>query len=78
MKLERELIRERTRAGLAAARARGRQGGRPKKLDSSKKVAMAQALCDQGTHSIADICQMLGVSRATLYRVIQPRRTDPK
>ena len=41
---ERELIRERTRAGLAAARARGRQGGRPKKLDTPRKVAMAQAL----------------------------------
>lgn len=68
---ERELIRERTRAGLAAARARGRQGGRPKKLDSAKKVAMAQALYDQGTHSIADICQMLGISRATLYRAIK-------
>ena len=43
---ERELIRERTRAGLAAARARGRQGGRPKKLDTPKKIAMAQALYD--------------------------------
>ena len=45
---ERELIRERTRAGLAAARARGRQGGRPKKLDTPKKIAMAQALYDGG------------------------------
>jgi DNA invertase Pin-like site-specific DNA recombinase len=58
---ERELIRERTRAGLAAARARGRQGGRPKKLDSARKLAMAQALYQDGTHSIADICQILGV-----------------
>ena len=71
---ERELIRERTRAGLAAARARGRQGGRPKKLDSPRKVAMAQALYNEGTHSISDICQMLGVSRATLYRAISPLR----
>jgi DNA invertase Pin-like site-specific DNA recombinase len=70
---ERELIRERTRAGLAAARARGRQGGRPRKLDSARKLAMAQALYQDGTHSIADICQTLGVSRATLYRVINPR-----
>ena len=70
---ERELIRERTRAGLAAARARGRQGGRPKKLDTPKKIAMAQALYDAGEHSIDDICQTLGVSRATLYRVIQIR-----
>jgi len=72
---ERELIRERTKAGLAAARARGRQGGRPKKLDA-KKVAMAQALYKEGTHSITDICETLGVSRATLYRVIKPRH-DP-
>lgn len=70
---ERELIRERTRAGLAAARARGRQGGRPKKLDTSRKIAMAQALYDDGRHSIADICQTLGVSRATLYRAITVR-----
>jgi DNA invertase Pin-like site-specific DNA recombinase len=70
---ERELIRERTRAGLAAARARGRQGGRPRKLDSPRKVAMAQALYNEETHSINDICQTLGVSRATLYRVIRSR-----
>jgi DNA invertase Pin-like site-specific DNA recombinase len=70
---ERELIRERTRAGLAAARARGRQGGRPKKLDSERKIKMAQALYDAGTHSIDDICQTLGISRATLYRHITRR-----
>ena len=70
---ERELIRERTRAGLAAARARGRQGGRHKKLDTPGKIAMAQALYDDERHSIADICQTLGVSRATLYRAIQVR-----
>ncbi|HUX88247.1 MAG TPA: recombinase family protein [Chloroflexota bacterium] len=74
---ERELIRERTRAGLAAARARGRQGGRPKKLDTPKKIAMAQSLYNEGTHSIDDICQTLGVSRATLYRVITTRSTRP-
>lgn len=68
---ERELIRERTRAGLAAARARGRQGGRPKKLESAQKLAMAQALYQDGTHSIEDICQTLGISRATFYRAIR-------
>src|SRR5687768_540872 len=57
---ERELIRERTRAGLAAARTRGRQGGRPPKLDTERKRKMAQALYDDGTHSIDDICQTLG------------------
>ena len=70
---ERELIRERTRVGLAAARARGRQGGRPKKLDTPKKIAMARSLYNAGTHSINDICQTLRVSRATLYRVIKIR-----
>jgi DNA invertase Pin-like site-specific DNA recombinase len=74
---ERELIQERTRAGLAAARARGRQGGRPKKLDR-KKIDMAQQLYDAGEHSIADICQTLGVSRATLYRAIRARRAEPE
>ena len=73
---ERELIRERTRAGLAAARARGRQGGRPKKLDTPKKIAMAQSLYDEEKHSINDICQTLGVSRATLYRAIKTRTVE--
>src|SRR6478609_6297516 len=54
---ERDVIRERTQAGLAAARARGRLGGRPRKLDGASKVAMAQALYDDKTHSIADICK---------------------
>ncbi len=65
---ERDIIRERTQAGLAAARARGRMGGRPKKLGTPTKVAMARALYADHTHSIADICQSLGISRATLYR----------
>ena len=65
---ERDLIRERTRAGLAAARARGRLGGRPRKLETATKVAAAQALYNDKRNSIADICNALGVSRATLYR----------
>ena len=71
---ERDLIRERTLAGLAAARARGRRGGRPKKLDTPAKMAMAQALHHDKRNSIADICQALGISRATLYRYL----TSPK
>ena len=69
---EREIIRERTKAGLAAARARGRLGGRPKTtaLNTKKKVAMAQALWDDKRNSIADICQTLTISRSTLYRYI--------
>ena len=69
---ERDLIRERTKAGLAAARARGRKGGRPKAqtLNSQKKVAMAQSLYDDKTNTIDEICQTLHISRATLYRHI--------
>ena len=67
---ERDLIRERTKAGLAAARARGRRGGRPKasSLNTEKKVALAQALYEDKNNSIADICSTLRVSRSTLYR----------
>jgi DNA invertase Pin-like site-specific DNA recombinase len=69
---ERNLIRERTRAGLAAARARGRQGGRPKKLDA-RKAQVAQRLYNDKINSIDDICKTLGISRATLYRYITPQ-----
>lgn len=71
---ERNLIRERTQAGLTAARARGRQGGRPrtKALDSTRKVQLAQRLYDDPANSIEDICRTLGISRATLYRYVTP------
>jgi len=65
---ERDLIRERTNAGLTAARARGRVGGRPQKLSAAKKQ-MAQTLYESG-QSIQAICTMLGISRPTLYRHI--------
>jgi len=68
---ERDLIRERTQAGLAAARARGRQGGRPKKLGTPGKLAMARSLYNDHTNSIEDICKTLGISRATLYRSLE-------
>jgi DNA invertase Pin-like site-specific DNA recombinase len=68
---ERDIIRERTNAGLQAARARGRLGGRPKALNSSKKVAMAQALYADKSNSVADICKTLNISRATLYRYVR-------
>jgi DNA invertase Pin-like site-specific DNA recombinase len=73
---ERDIIRERTQAGLAAARARGRMGGRPKKLGTGGKITMAQALYDDKTHSIADICKTLGISRTTLYRYIQIKQPE--
>src|ERR671939_677148 len=69
---ERDIIRERTKAGLQAARARGRLGGRPKAktLNTPKKVALAQALYDDKTNTIDDICKTLNISRSTLYRYI--------
>lgn len=68
---ERDIIRERTQAGLQAAHARGRLGGRPKALNP-KQASIAQALYKDKTNSIADICKTLNISRATLYRYIQP------
>lgn len=75
---ERDLIRERTQAGRRAARARGRVGGRPKKLDA-KQAALAQRLYDDGHTDIATICRTLGISRATLYRSVQlhPEQIKP-
>jgi DNA invertase Pin-like site-specific DNA recombinase len=69
---ERELIRERTRAGLKAARSRGKLGGRPKKL-SNKQIEMGQKLMKDPSNSIREICATLKISRATLYRYCQPK-----
>jgi DNA invertase Pin-like site-specific DNA recombinase len=66
---ERNLIRERTQAGLAAARARGKKGGRPKVITVQKR-SIVKELYDTG-HPILDICRTLNISRATLYRAIQ-------
>lgn len=70
---ERDLIRERTKAGLAAARARGRMGGRPKAaaVNTAKKVEMVQRLYADKSNSISDICATLRVSRSTLYRYLK-------
>jgi DNA invertase Pin-like site-specific DNA recombinase len=67
---ERNLIKERTLAGLQAARARGRQGGRPKLKASATTVTMAKKLYADQTNSICDICRTLQISRATLYRYL--------
>ena len=64
--MERELIQERTKAGLAAARARGRKGGRPSMMDKSK-VESARRLLDSGVMATV-VAKNLGISRATLYR----------
>lgn len=68
---ERDLIRERTTAGLAAAKARGRVGGRPRKLKTSGKVALARRMFADQSHSIPEICAALGISRAPLYRYVK-------
>lgn len=65
---ERRLIQERTHAGLAAARARGRKGGRPK-VDSSK-IQTAKHMHQDNTLSIDEICKVLKVSKPTLYRYL--------
>jgi DNA invertase Pin-like site-specific DNA recombinase len=64
---ERDLIRERTQAGLAAARARGRVGGRPTAW-TPEKLRTAQAMHDSGEPDVATIAHVLGVSRASVYR----------
>jgi DNA invertase Pin-like site-specific DNA recombinase len=68
---ERDIIRERTQAGLLAARARGRKGGRPKAL-TPKKAQMVQDLYRNKENSIDEICKTLNISRTTLYRYIKP------
>src|SRR5712691_10754031 len=70
---ERNLIRERTIAGLSAARARGRKGGRPRLNTTSGKVAAAKKLYRDKTNSISEICKLLHISRASLYRYINTR-----
>ena len=71
---ERDLIRERTTAGLEAARARGRVGGRPTVM-TEEKLAAAQAMRRSGEHDVATIARVLGVSRASVYRAL-PRSSS--
>jgi DNA invertase Pin-like site-specific DNA recombinase len=69
---ERNLIRERTLAGLSAARARGRTGGRPKALDTAK-IKLLYKLYDEKAHTVKEICQLLGISKPTLYTYLGQR-----
>jgi len=66
---ERNLIRDRTMAGLEAARARGKKGGRRHKL-SDKKREIAVELYKDGKHSVKDICETMNISKQTLYNYI--------
>jgi DNA invertase Pin-like site-specific DNA recombinase len=74
---ERALIVERTQAGLAAARARGRTGGRPRGTTryDAKKLALAQHLATDQHRSITEICQTLGIARTTYYRYVNVHRS---
>jgi DNA invertase Pin-like site-specific DNA recombinase len=73
--LERDTMIERTRAGLAAAAANGRKGGRPRKVDDAD-VAKARKLREKGI-TATDIAKMLGVSRATVYRYLSEGASLP-
>jgi DNA invertase Pin-like site-specific DNA recombinase len=66
---ERNVIRERTMVGLRSARARGRKGGRPKKLPRQEDIDMLRALVKEGSIPIKDIAARFGVSRATVHRL---------
>lgn len=68
---ERELIRERTKAGLAASRARGRKGGRRFVLTKTQ-VRLAQTAMGKKETQISELCAELGVTRPTLYRYVGP------
>jgi len=68
---ERELISERTKAGLKSARARGRKGGRPYKMTPAK-VRLAAASMGQPGTKVGELCKELGVTRQTLYRHVAP------
>ncbi|NQU64042.1 MAG: recombinase family protein [SAR324 cluster bacterium] len=68
---ERELISERTKAGLVAARARGREGGRTFKLTKSQ-VRLAQAAMKNRDSSVSELCEELGISRQALYKYVGP------
>ncbi|WP_129727893.1 recombinase family protein [Ectobacillus funiculus] len=70
--LERDIIRERTKAGLESARARGRVGGRPKA--DKKDVEKALKLYDSQTMTVDEIAEMTRVSRATIYRAVKERK----
>ena len=67
---ERNLIKERTLAGLQAARARGRKGGRPSSLDAEKRK-LAVKLYNDKNYSVNQVCQVMGISKPTLYKYVR-------
>ena len=73
---ERRLIQERTQAGFAAARARGKRGGRRPLRADAPQVRMAQTLSADSRVTVPEICRSLHISRATFYRYIALARQD--
>jgi DNA invertase Pin-like site-specific DNA recombinase len=71
------LIRERTLAGLASARSRGRKGGRPFTLDEQKRKT-AIKLYNSGDHTVKEICQIMGISKPTLYSYLKKAETKAR
>lgn len=69
---ERNLIRERTQAGLAAARARGRMGGRPPKLNEKKRQMLLE-MYEKRDRPIKELCELFGISKKTLYQYLGAR-----
>ena len=67
---ERELIQERTKAGLVAARARGRNGGRPRKL-TARQVETVRQLLEDPEYTVQEVAEIVGVARSTLYRALE-------
>ena len=72
---ERSIIRERTMAGLDAARARGRKGGRPRLMNEDSLI-VAQALLRDGVLTVKDIAKQIGVSEPTLYKYLPSPRSS--
>ena len=71
---ERELIRERTNAGLKAARIRGRMGGRPVQLNK-QEIRKLKKHYDKGDLSVMEICKLFNITKPTLYRILKKRIT---
>jgi DNA invertase Pin-like site-specific DNA recombinase len=67
---EREIIRERTQAGLESARSRGKVGGRPKTL-TARQVQMLRNMAADNSLTVSDICKTLGIGRTTFYRYVK-------
>ena len=75
---ERDIIRERTKAGLGSARARGRKGGRPKGLSKEARhtAMIAERLYQDGELTVKQICRQLSISRGTFYNYLRHRGVD--